>query len=366
MGTETNQYRPDYAVPPGAILEECLETLGISPAKFARRCGRSAKLISEIIAGKAPVEPETALQFEKVLGVDAGIWLGIETDYQLYRARETEAKETKEAASWIKKFPLKELMNRQVLDKPASDTEAIPKLLAFFGVGSIDAWHAKYEQMNVAYRHSPRFQSDKTALATWLRLGELEAEQQECADYNETQFKQALREVRGLTQKPVVRALEKAQTLCNKTGVALVLIKPLPKTALSGTAWWLTPRKAVIELSLRHKTNDHLWFSLFHEAAHVLLHSKKEIFIDWTTPSEKTAGIETEADEWASDFLVPRPHWTGFMTTASYSERSIRRFAEEQKIAPGIIVGRLQHERLLPWKTPLNKLKVRLKWKATS
>lgn len=366
MGTETNQYRPDYAVPPGAILEECLETHGISPAEFARRCGRSAKLISEIIAGKAPVEPETALQFEKVLGVDAGIWLGIETDYQLYRARESEAKKTKKTASWIKSFPLKELVNRKVLDKPASDTEVLQKLLTFFGVGSINAWHTKYEQMNVTYRHSPSFQSDKTALATWLRLGELEAERQECADYNGTQFKQALREVRGLTQKPVVRALEKAQTLCNKTGVALVLIKPLPKTALSGAAWWLTPRKAVIELSLRHKTNDHLWFSLFHEAAHVLLHSKKKIFIDWTTASEEPAGIETEADEWASDFLIPRPHWTGFMTTASYSERSIRRFAEDQEIAPGIIVGRLQHERLLPWQTPLNKLKVRLKWKATA
>ena len=46
--------------------------------------GRSAKLISEIIAGKAPVEPKTALEFERVLGVDAGIWLGIEADYCLH------------------------------------------------------------------------------------------------------------------------------------------------------------------------------------------------------------------------------------------------------------------------------------------
>ena len=366
MGTETNQYRPDYAVPPGAILEECLETHGISPAEFARRCGRSAKLISEIISGKAPVEPETALQFEKVLGVDAGIWLGIETDYQLYRARESEAKKTKKTASWVKTFPLKELMNRGVLDKPASDAEAIPKLLAFFGVGSVNAWHVKYERMNVAYRHSPNFQSDKPALATWLRLGEIEAEQQKCSDYNDAQFKQALREIRRLTQTPIVRALETAQQLCNDAGVVLVLVKPFQKITLSGAAWWLASRKAAIALSARHKTDDHLWFSLFHEAAHVLLHSKKKIFIDWTTASEKTADIETEADEWASDFLVPRPHWTGFMTTASYSESSIRRFAKEQEIAPGIIVGRLQHEKLLSWQTPLNKLKVRLKWKATS
>ena len=77
MATATNQYKPDYAVPPGWVLEERLEVQGISHAEFARRCGRSPKLISEIIAGKASLEPETALQFEKVLGVDAGIWLGI-------------------------------------------------------------------------------------------------------------------------------------------------------------------------------------------------------------------------------------------------------------------------------------------------
>lgn len=99
MTTETNQYRPDYAVPPGSILKEHLEARGISRAEFARRCGRSAKLISEIIAGKAPVTPETAREFEKVSGVDADIWIGIEKDYQLYRARESEAKRTKQATS---------------------------------------------------------------------------------------------------------------------------------------------------------------------------------------------------------------------------------------------------------------------------
>ena len=84
MTNATHEYRPDNAIPPGWVLAERLEAHNISHAEFARRCGRSAKLISEIIAGKAPVEPETALEFERVLGVDAGIWLGIEADYCLH------------------------------------------------------------------------------------------------------------------------------------------------------------------------------------------------------------------------------------------------------------------------------------------
>ena len=88
----TNEYRPDYAVPPGWILAERLEAQGISHAEFARRCDRSAKLISEIISGKAPIEPETALRFERVLGVSVDIWLGIEKDYQLHQIREADAR----------------------------------------------------------------------------------------------------------------------------------------------------------------------------------------------------------------------------------------------------------------------------------
>ena len=80
MAKGMGAYKPDYAVPPGWILEERLELREWSQAEFARRCGRSAKLISEIVAGKAPIEPDTALQFENVLDLDADVWLNLESN----------------------------------------------------------------------------------------------------------------------------------------------------------------------------------------------------------------------------------------------------------------------------------------------
>ena len=230
MATATNQFSPDYAVPPGWILKERLEVEGISHAEFARRCGRSPKLISEIISGKAPLEPGTALQFEKVLGVDASIWLGIESEYQLHRAREAEAQNAAASAEWVKAFPVRVLVRRGCFQRPKSDIDAVSKLLSFFRVGSVDAWTARYGLANVAYRHSPKFRSDEAALATWLRLGEIEAEGQECEEYNGSRFKQAVRTIRGLTREPIVSALQQTQRLCNETGVALVLVRPLPRT----------------------------------------------------------------------------------------------------------------------------------------
>ena len=155
MAKAKNTYQPDYAVPPGWILEERLDAHGISHAAFARRCGRSPKLISEIIAGKAPVEPETALQFEKVLGMDASVWLGIEAEYQLRKAREAEAREASQAVAWYKRFPVKELVKRGCIEKPTSDVDGVSKILAFFGVATVDAWQGKFGAANVAYRHSP-------------------------------------------------------------------------------------------------------------------------------------------------------------------------------------------------------------------
>lgn len=359
MASEKHQYRPDYAVSPGWVLEERLEAYGISHAEFARRCDRSPKLISEIIAGKAPIVPQTAFQFEMVLGVDASIWLGIEADYRLHRIREAAKKNAEAAGSWSRSFPVKDLKNRGVISKSASPDKAAPELLAFFGVASINAWKMKYEHVNVAFRHSPSFESDRAALTAWLRLTEIDARDQNCGSYNVTRFKKALAQVRQFTRNPVREALENTRVLFNEAGVALSLVKPLPKTRVSGAAWWVSPNRPVVALSARHKTDDHLWYSLFHEAAHIILHGKKNVFIDRSNGMSDE--VETEADQWAVNALIPGTAWSGFIAKGSFGGDDVRSFADEHKIAPGIVVGRLQHTKHIAW-SHLNRLKIRLRW----
>ncbi|MYC21876.1 MAG: HigA family addiction module antidote protein [Caldilineaceae bacterium SB0662_bin_25] len=353
-------FQPDYAVPPGWVLEERLEANGISQAEFARRCGRSPKFISDIIAGKAPVEAKTALQFEKVLGVSANIWLGIEKRYRLHLMRQAEAREAEESAEWARGFPVSELVKRGALRQVSSAGEKVTELLTFFGVASIEAWTVKNETVVVAYRHSPSFESNSFALAAWLRLAELEAGEQTLKDYDRTAFMEALKQVRQLTRTEMPQALVEARHLCSEAGVALVWVKQLPKARLSGAARWLSPRKPLIALSGRHGSDDQIWFSLFHEAAHVLLHSKKSVYVDGETNDD--SGDEAEANEWAANFLIPQPAWQRFLAADAYdSEDSISKFAAEQEIAPGIVIGRLQHEGLLSWRSRLNRLKVKVR-----
>ena len=360
MSKSTYKWTPDYAIPPGWLLEEYLEDRGYSQAEFARRCGRSPKLISEIIAGKAPIELDTALQFEKILGLGADIWLGIESSYRLQLAKEAEAKRAAAQTKWAKSFPIRELVKRGCFPHPESDADRVTKLLTFFCVASSDAWKTKYSYANVAYRHSPTFTSSEEAVATWFRLGEIEAEQQECAPYNKSQFQKAVRSIRDLTREPIDNALlQQTQKLCNEAGVVFALVKPLRRMALSGAAWWLSPRKAVVQLTARHKRADHLWFSFFHEAAHILLHDKRSVFVDENNESDTDQ--ESEANKWASNMLIPEAAWKQISQASPLNAKTVKEFAKEQGIAPGIVVGRLQHEGIIDW-SHLNNLKVRLGW----
>ena len=356
---DTFRYEPDYAVSPGGVLAEMLDELEMSHAEFARRCGRSAKLISEIIAGKAPVEPETALQFERVLGVEAAVWLNLEAKYQLHGAKQDDEEALRQQAEWACEFPIRDLVRLGLVDKPADRVDAARKLLAFFGVGSIKAWELRYRELPVSYRHSLSFKSSPAALATWLRIGELWAQEQECAEYNKAAFLHALRHIEELTRRRPEEFVPRMRKLCNGAGVAFVLVPRLTKTSANGAARWLTPRKALIQQSDRHKTNDHFWFTFFHEAAHIILHSKRDVFVDETDGPQQGLEAEEEADQWAGEQLVPQEAIWQFRGRERISERSVRDCAREFNLAPGVLVGRLQFERILP-PAHLNALKHRI------
>lgn len=359
MSKRTYAFKPDYAVHPGLIIEEHLEVRGWSQAEFARRCGRSPKLISEIIAGKARLEPKTALEFQRVLGLDAGILHRMESAYRLHETREAEAESAKKHREWLSQFPTKELIKRGILPPIQNTADGVSVILAFFGVGSVGAWNKRVAQAAVRYRHSPSISSDKAVLATWLHLGELEAVNQKCADYDKPTFRKAIRKIRDLTRMPLKSALGTAQELMNAAGVALAIVKPFPNMAASGAAWWHSPKKGIIQLSARRMSDDHLWFSLFHEAAHILHDSKKLTFID--ARNSGNSEEERQANEWAANALINRTAWKRFIAVGEFNIPSVTAFAQKQGIAEGIVVGRLQHEKLVPYNR-LNNLKRRLEW----
>jgi Zn-dependent peptidase ImmA (M78 family) len=126
---------------------------------------------------------------------------------------------------------------------------------------------------------------------------------------------------------------------------------------VSGATQWLSPDRVLIALSLLNKTNDHLWFTLFHEAGHILKHGKKATFVDGLDGVD--VEHEAEADRFAADQLIPPA--AALKLKGLRTEQKLKAAATALGIAPGIVVGRLQHEGWLP-RTHLNGLKVSYQW----
>jgi HTH-type transcriptional regulator/antitoxin HigA len=353
------RYSPDIAIPPGETIAEILQERGITQTDFALMLGRTQKNVSQLVNGKAPVSPELAIDLERVLGVPAAMWNNLESVYRDLLARGREAERHQGDIAWARSFPLKYLRDNDFIAREASATEQPGELLEFFGVASADAWRDYWTApRRLAARATTAYAADLPGLTVWLRAGELAARQIETRDYDAKAFEGVVAQARTMTREPANKAFEILGGLCANAGVALVVVPEPPKVGCHGVSRWTSDSRALIQLCLRYKTADQLWFSFFHEACHVLRHSRKRTYVE--DISDRSVE-ESEANAFAADALIPPSTWGEFISRGRPTKASVRAFAAEQGVADGIVVGRLQHERIVPFNA-MNDLKVKVDW----
>lgn len=361
-----NEYRPDSVTPPGEILAEILEDRGMTQAELAQRTGRPRKTISEIVNAKAAITPDTAIQLERALGIKASFWGKLEANYRDYLARDEERERLADQVGWVQEFPVNEMVREGWLTGwPSDPIQQVRELLGFFGVANPAQWRQRNAALQASFRQSATFEIDQNAVAVWLRMGEKLAQEVHCESYNKERFLEALLEARNLTNQRPEEFVPKLSEICAAAGVAVVFVPQMPKSRVSGVARWLSPEKALVQLSLRYRKNDYLWFTFFHEAAHILLHAKRTVFLE-ADKSDDDEDREREANEFAANWLIPPAQFKAIRSAAvaasgRISKMVVLSWARSVGIAPGIVVGRLQHEGLLPYQK-LNGLKVTLEW----
>lgn len=347
-------FAPDWVLPPGESILDIAEERGWTQAELAQRLGYSEKHISQLINGKVPLSVEVAQRLARVLGSTMSFWLTLEANYQKHKARLEAAERHASWVPWLNDLPLKELMSCRAIPNQRLDSKNKPTLvehcLRFFGVATPDEWRAHYGSMQVAFRRSRAEQSDVGAIAAWLRLGERQAEKLNTPKYDKARFEKALRTIRGLTGEPPEVFEPRMRKLLHEAGVLLVLVPSIPRSHVSGVARWLSPTRPLIQLSLYGKTNDKFWFSFFHEAAHILLHAnskedKKSIFLDDPNAAHTDDPCEHEANEWSGNWLIP-PQYAQALASLR-TKVAVTSFAQEIGVHPGIVVGRLQHDKLI-------------------
>ena len=345
-----NQYFPQSSPHPGITLYEKLEEMDMGPKEFALRTGKPEKTITAILKGESSITAEMSVQFENVTNIPAHFWLNHQRSYDEFIAREKRKEVIEKAVEWAKNFPIPQMVKFGWLEKQSTKQEMASQLLTFFGFSSPKSWENYYcnQKLKVAFRISLNHTKEPYAISAWLRKGEISSQQVQVNTYSEKTFKDSLSEIKSIMANQPDDFFQQLQNICLKAGVIVVYTPCIPKAPINAATRWLkeTP---MIQVSCRYKRNDIFWFSFFHEAGHILLHGKKDIFLEQVEYSDKDLEKEKEADEFAIKWTFSHTEEAELKENTHITEDVIYNCANKFKTHPALIIGRMQRNKDIPY-----------------
>jgi HTH-type transcriptional regulator/antitoxin HigA len=348
----------EYIIAPGETILEMLETNSMTQLDLAYKTGINKKTINEIVKGKAPITVATALKLEYVFDIKANFWCNLESSYREKLERKKDFESIINEEKYLNDIPYLEMSKRKWdFIEPTNDSyERVINLRKFFAVASLE-FDTELKR-KLAFRKSANKNFSFESLYCFLRYGEIQSNKEVYNKFDIDELKKASLEIRKLANNSFLSQFEKIKKILLQCGVYLVYETNLPHTYINGVSYKITPDKAIIMISNKGKKDDILWFTFFHEIAHLIKHSKKEVFID--SDNDIKNDIEYEADEYSRNILIPDNEYDDFVkTTKKYTANAICDFARKNNILPGIVVGRLQKNGIIKW-NQFNNLIIRI------
>ncbi len=342
-------YNPDVVIHPGEFLFDALEEYNFTQKELSERIGLSKNFINELIAGKQNISIETAKKLSKVFDkYQVEYWLGLQRDFDLRKLQEKEEEELEKEFQVFQNFKetYKELSSLGILPKlilrKERYPEAIKNLQHFFRVDSLFYVN---NIIPVAYRKYNRKNINEYSVLAWVKLAEDLAREREVEVFDKKRLQKMVKELKFLSTYKPEKYLPMIKEKLAEVGVAVVYLPKIKNTYIQGISGWLSNDKSFVALNTQKKDEGRFWFNLYHELGHILLHSKKGIFVDYDNDGGQTE-IEKEADDFASRNLIE--DFDKVMTELRFAsndlQSAVRNMAKKLKISPSILAGRLTHE----------------------
>lgn len=360
MTTTSFAINADWVSPPGSTLEDFLVEQERSTSEFADKLQCTVSFLRKLIKGSAEIDKDLANKLEVATGASSSFWLEREAQYRECIEKLQDREELEQ--EWLTNLPTADMARFGWIEKLTNRKEKLLACLDYFDVLSVDEWQLKYSGMlsETAFRTSSTFSSKLESVTAWLRQGELEAGGIDCARWDKEKLENAVPHLRELTNIPdpsdFIPPLVEILASC---GVALTVIQSPKGCSASGATYWLNEDKALLMLSVRYLSDDHFWFTFFHELGHLILHSDHSLILE--SNDDTDSEIEREANQFAEDVLVPKEFKAELSTLNSKDLRKILKFSKKVGVSKGIIVGQMQHKSIVP-RNHLNKLKQRYSW----
>jgi len=354
-------FQPDWFSKPGDTLAALMAQRRLTLHYVAEKLACDTGTVRGLLVGAVAIDEELAARLSQSVGGTSSFWRRRQSTYENLLARAADAVPKDEGTAWLRRFPLKEMANYGWVHKPADRADTIKSYLAYFGVNGPGEWEKRYAGFSndVAFRTSPSFESKIGALSAWVRKGEIEAALVPCAPWNADLLRSRITDLRKLTKnKSPAYFIPRLRNICAAAGVAVVFVRAPSGCRASGATRFISRDKAMVILSFRHLSDDHFWFTFFHEIGHLILHGTSSTFIDGEAIA--SSDREAEANAFAGGVLIPLER-RGELDALRPRTENVVRFAVSVGISPGIVVGQLQHAGVIG-RNQLNFLKRRYKW----
>ncbi|RMX08182.1 ImmA/IrrE family metallo-endopeptidase [Corticibacter populi] len=355
-----NTFKPNWASPPGATVLDLLHERQIPVKELADRAHRDVQSVSRLIYGVEPLTVDWAECLSAILGASPEFWLRREEIYRVDLRRLCESTEVA-PDKWLSDVPINDLVRFGWIKQGTSASETTLNACAFFGVTTSSSFEQKYKRLfqASAYRASSAYVTRPTAVAAWLRQGEIEASAVVCEPWNRNKLANSLNSIRALTvEADPSKFLPELENILASCGVAMVVARTPEGCRASGATRFLHSEQALMQLSFRYLADDQFWFTVFHEIGHLLLHAHDELFLEGL--EDRSNEAEREADEFALDTLFEKVG-ADALDKVEPSLLGIKRLARRAGISDGIVVGQLQRRERVPY-SHFNKLKARYAW----
>ena len=314
-------------VPPGRHLAEKLEEMGLDANDLAARMGYTPKAVNDILQGNCRIMPEVAIMLEMVTEIPASFWLRSQIAYDEYLSRELIKATLENQPLWRKSFP-PELNARDWVEKDKDNEKSGLSLLKFFAVASPKAWDGYYKdaRLKVAFRISLAEVKDPYAMSAWIRRGEILSDQDPMEKLGQPAVRKNLKvalpeiiafaaanKVRPKGEKRITYWTPEAevvddcmtglQALCRKIGIRVLFVQNFKSAPVHGMYRWYKD-VPLIQLHDRFEKRATMWFTFFHELAHVLYHGKKGICLQNIEITHHYPEKEDEANAFAQKCMA--------------------------------------------------------------
>lgn len=334
------EYNDTIAFHPGYYIKEIVEESGLTQEDFAKRLDTTPKNLSMLIRGEQSLSIDIAMKLSRMLGTSVNYWLNIQSAFDALIAEFKSEKEMVKEREVFKYFDYKYFReNFRLPNLPRKTDEQIKQVRSFLNVSTLSVFVRR--NMAVSFRSSLENLTEASIVKAnvMVQIATNRALAVKAPKYNKKKFEQAVEYALTLTRKhetfyPLIR---KAFL---EAGVVFVILPNISGSKTNG-ATKKVGDNIMLMVNDRRLNADSFWFTLFHEIGHIMNE-------DYGISFEKEEGEREEAaNKYAEDALIPQDSYQEFVNQDRYDLSTIQAFAERIDRDPGIVLGRLQNDRLV-------------------